>query len=826
MLNLSEFQNRPKTLADYLPWACLIAPGVVLNKDGAFQRTLAFRGPDLASSTEEELISVCARLNNTMRRLGTGWAIYAEAARVEAGGYPQTNIDNPASWIVEAERKAAFEQAGQYYESRYYLTLCYLPPADKVNSVEKLLIETPVQEDNNSANDNDAANDYLTRFIAETDRIADMLASMMPEAGFLSDSETLSYLHSTISTKRHIIAVPETPAYIDALIGDSDLTGGLTPKLGESTLYILTIKGFPAETTPGLLDELNSLGFPYRWMTRYLPLGKSDATKIITKQRRHWFAKRKGMASLIKEALFNEGSALVDTDAENKAEDADAALQDLGADYVGYGYLTTSVVVSHTDPNLAEQRVREIERVINSRGFVTIHESVGAVDGWLGSLPGNPYANVRLPLVSSLNLAHIMPLSAVWAGPAQNRHLSGPPLLMTATDGHTPFRLVTHQGDVGHCLIVGPTGAGKSVLLSLMAMQFMKYDSAQVFIFDKGRSARAATLAMQGAHYDLGHSNGLTFQPLKTIDTESEKSWAQDWICSLLAHEKVDITPEIKETVWTALESLSNSPQTQRTLTGLSALIQNTDLRLALTPYTLDGAYGHVLDGDHENLSSGTIICFEMETLMDRPGLVLPVLTYLFHRLEERFTGEPTLLILDEAWLFLDHPLFAARIREWLKTLRKKNVSVIFATQSLADIAGSDIAPALIESCPSRIFLPNARALEPGQQEFYKSFGLNKTQISILAAATPKRDYYFQSRAGNRLFDLRLGDVAMSFCGASRAEDHALMDEIMSTDGPQDFALHWLAAKGLEWASHLITEQFPETPNPDEEEYVPWTDAV
>ena len=818
MLNLSEYQKKPKSLADYLPWGFLVAPGVVLNKDGSLQRTLAFRGSDHASSTEEELVSLCARLNNALRRFDSGWAVYAECQRIPAGHYPDTDIDNPAAWIVDAERKAAFEEAGQYYESRYFLTLAFLPPADKTQKLENLLIET----DERAANDN-GAKDYLTRFIQETDRVADMLGSIMPEARFLDDSETLSYLHSTISTRCQTISVPDIPAYIDALIGDCDLIGGLSPQLGDETLHVLTIKGFPAETTPGLLDELNALGFPYRWMTRYLPLAKADATRVITKQRRHWFAKRKGMAALIKEALTGEGSALVDTDADNKAVDADAALQDLGADYVGYGYLTTSIVVSHADPKIAEARLREVERIINARGFVTIHESLGVVDGWLGSLPGNPYANIRLPLVSSLNLAHIMPLSAVWAGPSENAHLQGPPLLMTATDGHTPFRLVTHQGDVGHTLAVGPTGAGKSVLLSLMAMQFLKYKNAQVFIFDKGRSARAATLAMQGAHYDLGVANALTFQPLKSIETESEKSWAQDWICALLAHENIEITPEVKDSVWTALESLATSPQSQRTLTGLRALIQNTDLRLALTPYTLDGAYGHILDGDRENLSTASIQCFEMETLMDRPGLVLPVLTYLFHRLEEKFDGSPTLLILDEAWLFLDHPLFAARIREWLKTLRKKNVSVIFATQSLADIASSDIAPALIESCPSRIFLPNARALEPGQQEFYKSFGLNRTQISILASATPKRDYYFQSRAGNRLFDLRLGEVALCFCGASQAEDHVLMYEVFNPERPETFVSEWLEAKGLHWASDLITEQFPQT---QKEDYVPWTDAV
>ena len=814
MLNLTEYQKRPRSLADYLPWAAIVAPGVVLNKDGSFQRTLEYRGPDLGSSTEEELVAVCARVNNTLRRFSNEWAVYVEAARIPANEYPESQIDNPAGWIVDQERKAAFEEAGHYHESRYYLTLGFMPPVDKTSRAARFVIETPDNSD-------ETANDHLTRFISETDRILDMLQGVMPKVDFLSDTETLSYLHSTVSNNAQEITVPETPAYIDALIGDCDLVGGLTPRLGDNVIHILTIKGFPGETTPGILNELNALGFPYRWMTRYLPLGKSEATKLITKQRRQWFAKRKSIAALLKESLFNEGTALVDTDADNKALDADAALQDLGADYVGYGYLTTSIIVSHTDPKIAENRVRAIERIINGRGFVSIHENVGAVDAWLGSLPGNPYANVRLPLVSSLNLAHIMPLPAVWAGPKTNIHLAGPPFLMTATEGHTPFRLVTHLGDVGHSIVVGPTGSGKSVLLSLLALQFQKYKNAQVFIFDKGRSARAATLSMSGAYYDLGSAKDLSFQPLKDIDLEPQKSWALEWVCALLVYEGLVITPDIKETVWTALESLASSPRKQRSLTGLRALIQKKNLRTALMPYTLDGAFGHLLDGDNESLSDNRVQCFEMETLMDRPALVLPVLTYLFHRLEARFDGSPTLLILDEAWLFLDDPLFAARIREWLKTLRKKNVSVIFATQSLADIAGSTIAPALIESCPSRIFLPNPHALEPSQQEFYAGFGLNKTQISTLAASTPKRDYYFQSSVGNRLFDLKLGPVALAFCGAGSPEDHARIDDMLEAHPEGDFASHWLARSGLHWAADLINQQFSQ-----DKEYVPWLDAA
>jgi len=452
---------------------------------------------------------------------------------------------------------------------------------------------------------------------------------------------------------------------------------------------------------------------------------------------------------------------------------------------------------------------------------VTIHEKVNAVDAWLGTHPGNAYANVRVPLVSTLNLAHMMPLSAVWAGPENNAHLDDGPLLYATTEGHTPFRLVTHQGDVGHTLIVGPTGAGKSVLLNLLTMQFKRYPNAQVFTFDKGASSRATIDALGGDFYALGETHsGLVFQPLREIDDEGEIAWALEWVIGLFESKGVDVTPDVENTVWSALQSLGSAPKDQRTLTGLSALIQDGDLRLALKPFTLEGAFGHILDGNEDKLRHNATQAFEMEELMHSKALVAPVLTYLFHKLEARFDGKPTFLILDEAWVFLDDPMFADRIREWLKVLRKKNVSVIFSTQSLADIANSPIAPAIIESCLSRIFLPNNRAMEPQQREAYDSFGLNKRQIQIIASATPKRDYYFQSHGGNRVFDLQLGPVALAFCAAGSEKDHADLDHVLDAHGPDGFAANWLRFKGLDWAADLLTAEFPK------EGYVPWLDAA
>ena len=816
MMYLNEFQKRPECLADYLPWTALIAPGVVLNKDGSFQRTAEFRGPDLESSTEEELVATCARINNALRRFSSGWALYFEASRIPAKSYPESTFSDPAAWLLDQERRGEFEEdTNQFFESIYYFTFQFIPPADRSNKAESFLIEMP--EDDKGL----SVQDHLHSFISECNRCLDLLKAQFPLAKWLDDDATLTYLQSTVSPKRHLVKTPETPAYLDAVIGGANLVGGLVPRLNEHSIHTISIFGFPSDTTPGILDELNKLGFSYRWMTRFLPLSKTEATKVITKTRRQWFAKRKSVAALLKEALMNEQSVLVDNDADNKAIDADAALQDLGGDYVSYGYLTTAICVMHEDAAVAEARIRAVERIINGRGFVTIHEKVNAVDAWLGTHPGNAYANVRVPLVSTLNLSHMMPLSAIWAGPQNNTHLNDGPLLYATTEGHTPFRLVTHQGDVGHTLIVGPTGAGKSVLLNLLTMQFKRYPDAQVFTFDKGASSRATIAALNGDFYDLGASEtGLVFQPLRDIDDEAEIAWAKDWVLGLFVSKNVTLTPEIEDSVWSALESLASAPKDQRTLTGLSALIQDSDLRLALKPFTLKGAYGHILDGNEDKLEENTTQAFEMEELIHSKELVAPVLTYLFHKLEARFDGRPTFLILDEAWVFLDDRMFADRIREWLKVLRKKNVSVIFATQSLADIAGSPIAPAIIESCLSRIFLPNNRAMEPQQKEAYERFGLNKRQIQIIASATPKRDYYFQSHGGNRLFDLQLGPVALAFCAAGSAKDQIQIDRVLELGGHNNFAAHWLRFKGLEWAADLMDAEF------SKEEDVPWLDAA
>ena len=807
MMPLAEYRRRAQSLADFLPWAALVREGVILNKDGSFQRSAKFRGPDLDSATEAELVAITARLNNALRRLGSGWAIFVEAQRDFARGYPESRFPDPVSALVDAERRAQFEEEGAHFESRYYLTLLWLPPADDAARAEAWLYENRAQP----GADWRAA---LASFIDRSDRVLALIEGFMPEAEWLNDGETLTYLHACISTRRQRVRVPETPMYLDAILVDEDLTGGLEPRLGGAHLRTLTVMGFPSQTWPGLLDDLNRLAFPYRWMTRAICLDKTDAAKVLGKIRRQWFAKRKSILAMLKEVMTNEASALMDTDAANKALDADAALQELGADLVGEAYVTATVTVWDEDARMAEERLSLVEKAIQGRDFTCLRETVNAVEAWLGSLPGHVYANVRQPPLSTMNLAHMMPFSAVWAGAARDEHLQAPPLFFARTGGATPFRFSLHVGDVGHTLIVGPTGAGKSVLLALMALQFRRYARAQVFAFDFGGSIRAAAVAMGGDWHDLGGAladeaaEAVALQPLARVDDSGERAWAAEWIAALLGRESVAITPDLKEHLWSALTALASAPMAERTITGLAVLLQSTALKQALQPYTVAGPWGRLLDAESERLGAADVQAFETEGLIGT-GAAPAALAYLFHRIADRLDGRPSLVIIDEGWLALGDPGFAGQLREWLKTLRKKNASVVFATQSLADIAGSAIAPAIIESCPTRLFLPNERALEPQIAAIYRRFGLNDRQIEILSRATPKREYYCQSRRGNRLFELGLSEVALAFTAASSKSDQAMISRLLAEHGSDGFAAAWLRAKGLDWAAEMLSQEPP-----------------
>lgn len=809
MYSLREYQDSGKRLSDFLPWALLVAPGVVMLKDGSLSASWSYRGQDIDSSEPEQLVARCAHANNALRRLGSGWALHVEAARLESQSYPTSQWPDPVSLMVDEERRRSFQDAGTQFESRYVLTLTQAPAAKDAGTgslmarikraFDELLYEREQSAEQSA--EQVGFGELVERFEEQVRGIVSLLVPVFASCERLQNSALLSYLHSTISSKRHPVRLPEIPMYLDALLPDEPVEVGLELKLGPNYLRTLTIQGFPSSTVPALLDGLNRLSLEYRWVTRAIFMDKAAAEAMLVKYQRQFVSQRQGIMSMVSEVMGMGASAIQNDDALRRVQEVAHTRQALSADHVGMAFVTVTLTVWGKSREEADERAHRVEEFINARGYTTVRETTGALKAWLSSHPGNVWAHVRRPVLQTMTLAHMLPFSAVWSGEPTQTHLGGPAHLWVKTHGGTPFRLSTNVGDVGHTLILGPTGSGKSTLLALLALQWLRYPGARVVAFDKGGSLRAATLAVGGSFYHPGRQ-AMALQPLAHIDEESERVWAAEWLADLLSSQGVTVDAGVKQHIHRALGALCAAKQTERTITGLWALIADPKLRQALSHYVAgEGALGALLDGEHEQLDAlgtGGFVTFEMEQLIaDQPGGLPAFLSYLFHRLELSFDGRPTLLMLDEAWLFLDHPAFAARIREWLKVLRKKRVYVVFASQSLADAMDSAIAPTLLEACQTRLFLPNERASVPEIRSYYTRLGLNERQIQILATSRPKRDYYYQSSLGSRLFELGLGPLQLAFCAASSPDDLRAIDQILTHEHPEHFAVAWLRARGM-----------------------------
>ena len=811
---MREFRTKIGGYPDLLNYAALIEDGVILNKDGSLMAAWSYRGNDLDSSSSYELDALSERVNAALKRRGSGWMMHVDAIRREARQYSaRGSFPDRTTALIDEERRLQYQSEGAHYDTEYIMCVTYLPPADRNDKFTAMLVEGEREDD-------DSATRARRTFRSVLAEIEDNLSHSLRfrrlgerrepdgQGGEIVYDDFLAYLTLCVTANDHPVRQPKVPMYLDALLGGVDLYGGLKPRVGGKHIRAIAITGFPNESYPGILNGLNRLAMPYRWSNRFIFLDPPLARKTIESRRKKWFMGRKSMRGYLAEQAGTGTATSINSDAANMADDAQAALDDLSADVVQFGYYTSVIVVEGEDAKTVDQRAREVLKLLFNLGFNGRVEEVNAVEAFLGTHPGNGYANLRKPLVHTRNVADFLPTTTIWSGEDGNRcpfyPPNSPPLAYAATSGATPFRITLHVGDVGHTLILGPTGAGKSTLLGMLTASHFRYPGAQVFVFDKGYSAYPLVRASGGEHYDImGEYGSPQFCPLANVADLSERAWAAEWLETLVALQGVTLTPGHRRAIYHALTLLAESES--RTLTDLlNGPLQEPVLRSALDRYTLDGPLGLLLDSQNDGLREDSFQVFELEHLMEsgqNSGRnVVPVLLYLFHKIEQRLDGRPTLLILDEAWTFIDNSLFAEKIRDWLKTLRKKNAAVIFATQSVSDILDKPISAAIMESCPTKIFLPNPEARSQNSSTAYRQIGLSDRQIEILSYATPKRQYYFTSPNGQRLFDLGLGPVALSFVGASGKEDLAAIRDLQRTFG-SDWAAEWLWRRGQRHAA-------------------------
>ena len=784
---LKEYSEEKGKLSSYVPWICLIDKGVVLNKNGTLQKTLKYRGYDLDSSTVYELKNINAKLNDVIKRLGQGWSLNVEARRKRCTDYIEAENEILAIDIIEKERTLNFLE-NEHFESEYYLTIVQLIPTDNSKKVGEIFLEY--------AKKSEILDKTLENFNKEFKKILNLFKEIFLEVTELDDEETYTYLHSCVSTKTDKVVVPEIPYAMANYLCDSDLVGGLKPKLRGKEIRCISIQGFPNYTVPGFFDVLNRLNIPYRWITRFLMLSKLEALSKMERKYKNIFSQRLSLFQRVYAELTGEkeeNSRKLNEDALNKANEVRTQIALTMGDYVSQGFYTCTLIVDGDSVDEVEERVDIISKTINNMGFITIEESINSVEAFLGSIPGNITNNIRMPILNTITLSHLLPVSSVWGGDSWNKHLNAPPLIYTKTKGSTPFRFNTHIEDIGHSAIVGPTGYGKSVLLGLIASSFMKYKDSRVYFFDKDASSRVLTYAVGGEFHDLGNDE-LSFQPLANIEIVEEKEWAYGWILEILEQENVKVSPTQKEKIWKALDNLAKTPIELRTISNFYTSVNDREIKEALIPYKIGGALGKYFDSDKDTLNFSRWQVFEMNQVINNKKGITPLLSYIFRRIENSLDGSPCIIILDECWMFFDSPIFAAKIREWLKVLRKKNCSVIFATQELGDILNSKLFTTVLDACQTKVFLPNPNAFADNYIPIYEKFGLNKTEIEIISKATKKKEYYYKSTKGSRLFELDLKEKTLSLIASSDLAKQNKAKELKEIyRDANDFTREWLS---------------------------------
>jgi type IV secretion system protein VirB4 len=414
-------------------------------------------------------------------------------------------------------------------------------------------------------------------------------------------------------------------------------------------------------------------------------------------------------------------------------------------------------------------------------------------------MPGQQYKDSRHFTVTTANLTHMLPLSQPWCGHAFNpsRYFppKSPPLLYALTAGATPYRFHCHVEDVGHTLMVGPNGSGKTAAVALAMTQALRYPGAQVYAFDKKRALETLTTCIGGSYVDLSPESDTRLCPLADLSTEADRHWAERWISFLVALNNVTVTPLLSTDIRQAVQRLAGS-RSGRSINDLRMACSARPLKDALDFYR-----NSILDGEQDALSMSRFTVFEMDRLYNLDQRIMNgALFYVFARIRKRLRSDvPTFMFVDEFRTALSHPLAADAFRDYLFEGRKLNLAVWVVVQELTETLASPLKGAVLEQCFTKICLANPQALLEGRAN-YEALGCNNADIATIATATPKSHYYVMQPDGNRLISLELGPVMLALL-ASSDRDRPRLKALVERHGREGAIAAWLRLRELaEWA--------------------------
>jgi len=703
---------------DRLPYARLIDQHTMLLRDGSVMT--AIQVPGLLFETEDSAaLNAHAATREVMLRstLDARFALYHHVIRRRVDIDLKAEFDDALSAHIDARWKERLG-SGSLFINDQFITLIRRPARGKAGIAEKLAKmwnrkgQLKIEAD---PKDIRSLKGAATGMIASLGAYNAQLLGDYSGSTDRTNNEILELLSALYNGEMRPVRRPSDDTDIGHMLpyrrasfglDAMELRGSGAPDFSA----MLSLKDYPDATSPGLMDGLLRLPYEMVVSESYAPSERQTA--------------RERMDLAIRR--------LRSVDEEAAAERADmlAARDALGNGAVSFGDHHLSVQVRSADLSQLDDATAACAAALADTGAIVVREDTNLEPSFWAQFPGNEQYIVRRAMISSANMASFGSLHGFALGQASGNHW-GDAVTLLQTTSATPFFFNFHHGDLGNFSVIGPSGSGKTVVMNFLAAQAQKF-KPRTILFDKDRGAELFVRGIGGRYDRISAGEPTGFNPLSLPDTATNRAFLRDWLSVLL---KAD-GPEELATIAQAVDATYGNDPSLRRLRHFKELLsgarrpQPGDLPDRLSAWIMDGENNWLFDNADDQLDlSNRVLGFDMTALLDNPKLRTPTMMYLFHRIEERLDGSPTMILIDEGWKALDDEVFAARIRDWLKTLRKRNALVGFATQSARDALESRISTALVEQTATMIFMPNSRARH---EDYCDGFGLTDHELALI----------------------------------------------------------------------------------------------
>lgn len=708
---------REARVGDRLPYGRHVDEATIELRDGMLMQVLHLRGFPFETADTEELNYRKAVRETMLRSVASSrFAVYHHVVRRRAAVELEGAFEDPFSAALDADWRARLATR-KLYANDLFLTLVRRPLQGRIGLVDRL-IKAPERQTIGHAQDLrelSAARDAFLSTLAPYG--ARLLTVYDDEMGLCS--EPLEFISSLVNGSVRPVLLPRGD--LGQHVASSRLTFGLdafeaTPGTdGAPRGYgaMISMKDYPARSSAGLLDSIVRLPFEM----------------VLTES----FAFVERQATLDRMNLALRRMRAGDDDAVSLRADLTQAKDEVASGRATFGEHHLTLMVRAGSLAELDAAVAEAQGSFTEAGAIAVREDVGMEPAFWAQFPGNFKDIARRAVISSANFAGLASCHNYPLGEASGNHW-GPAITVLETTSASPYYFNFHKGDLGNFTVIGPSGAGKTVLLTFLTAQARKV-SPSVFYFDKDRGAEIFIRAV-GGRYDMirpGEPTG--FNPLALENTPANRAFLSEFIARLTSIGE-PLSPDERAMITDAVDANFAQAPPYRRLRYFQELFRGLrrphagDLASRLAPWFGEGEHAWLFDNGEDRLDlSRGVVGFDMTRILDAPETRTPAMMYLFHRVEQNLDGQPTLIVVDEGWKALDDEIFVQRIRDWEKTVRKRNGVVGFATQSASDALESRIASAIVEQAATQIFLPNPKAQ---RRDYVDGFGLSQQEYDLV----------------------------------------------------------------------------------------------